>query len=189
MVSGILLAAGAGSRFGGQKLLYPLADGTPIGVAAARNLRLGVGQVIVEVRPDSTELSRALAGEGAEIVYCKEADKGMAASLACGVRAAWGGGGWVIALADMPWIRPETIQAVASLIEQGASLAAPCYQGQRGHPVGMGREFRDRLMVLEGDAGARALLISHAAEIQLIHCNDPGVVKDVDVLRDVAALM
>jgi CTP:molybdopterin cytidylyltransferase MocA len=54
--------------------------------------------------------------------------------------------------------------------------------------VGFGREFRDQLMVLEGDAGAQALLISHAAEIQLIYCNDPGVVKDVDVLRDVAAL-
>lgn len=189
MVSGILLAAGAGSRFGGQKLLYPLADGTPIGVAAARNLRLGVGRIIAVVTPGSPELSRALAAEGAEIVHCKKADKGMAASLACGIGAAKRAGGWIIALADMPWIRPETIRAVASAIEQGASLAAPCYQGRRGHPVGFGREFRDRLMVLEGDAGARALLISHAVEIQLIDCNDPGVVKDVDVLRDVAALM
>lgn len=189
MVSGILLAAGVGSRFGGQKLLYPLADGTPIGVAAARNLRLGVGRIIAVVRPGSIELSLALVAEGAEIVHCRDADKGMAASLISGIGTAWDAGGWIIALADMPWIRPQTIQLVAQQIEQGASLAAPCYQGRRGHPVGFGREFRDQLMVLEGDTGARALLINHAAEIRLIHCNDPGVVKDVDVLWDVAALM
>ena len=70
--------------------------------------------------------------------------------------------GWLVALADMPCIRVATLQAVAELIGGGAALAAPSYAGRRGHPVGFAARWRDALLALEGDEGARAILTGDA---------------------------
>ena len=82
----------------------------------------------------------------------------MGASLACGVTAASGADGWVIALADMPWIAAATIRAIADAIASGAEIAAPSYRGERGHPVGFSRRHYAALASLTGDAGARSLI-------------------------------
>ncbi len=64
--------------------------------------------------------------------------------------------GWVIALADMPAIRLDTIRRVAEALRTGATTAAPVYRGQRGHPVGFAKLCRSELLALDGDTGARA---------------------------------
>ena len=179
-----LLAAGTGRRFGGPKLLEPLADGTPMAVAAARTLRGGVGRALAVVRPDDRELARALAGEGLEIVPCAQADRGMGLSLACGVRASADAQGWLIALADMPYILPSTIAELARCLRRGAALAAPEFRGQRGHPVGIAGEFLAPLLALDGDAGARAVLEQHGAQLVALPVDDPGVLIDIDTRSD-----
>ena len=182
---GLLLAAGAGRRFGAPKLLQPLADGTPIALAAARNLRLALGEVLAVLRPDDQELAALLAIEpGLEILTCPQAELGMGHSLACGVRASAGADGWVIALGDMPWLGPATIAQVARCLETGAPVAAPEYRGQRGHPVGFSAAFGPELMALSGDAGARRLLRRHAAQLHRFACDDPGCLADVDLPAD-----
>ena len=64
-ICAILLAAGSGSRFGGDKLLHPLADGTPIGVQAARNLLAAAPDVIAVVRPGDFRLLTCLSRKAA----------------------------------------------------------------------------------------------------------------------------
>jgi molybdenum cofactor cytidylyltransferase len=108
----------------------------------------------------------------------------MAATIACGVGATAGARGWLIALADMPWIRPTTIAAVAGAIRAGAPLAAPFYQGRRGHPVGFGAAFGKELCALHGDEGARSLIQCHAGELGRLDCDDAGVLADIDVPAD-----
>lgn len=184
-ICGILLAAGAAKRFGGGKLLHPLGDGTPLGVASARNLLAALSDVVAVVRPGDDALARLLASAGCEVTVCAGAVRGMGASLAHAVAARRDAGGWVIALADMPSIQPASIAAVARAIEAGAALAAPVYQGQRGHPVGIGGGFRDALLGLDGDAGARDILAAHKDEIALIECDDPGVLLDIDRRADI----
>jgi molybdenum cofactor cytidylyltransferase len=182
-VVGILLAAGGGVRFGGAKLLAPLdpADpATPVGVAACRHLVAAVPDVIAVVRPGDAALAAALAGAGARVVDCAASTRGIGASLACGVRASPAAGGWIVALADMPWIRPETIARVAASVRGGALVAAPFHAGTRGHPVGFGSACRDELAALDGDEGARAILTAHRDALVRIDVDDAGVLRDID---------
>jgi molybdenum cofactor cytidylyltransferase len=188
MIAGILLAAGAGTRFGGGKLLHPLSSGTPVGVSALRNLKSALPRVVAVVRPGDEELRLLLARERVAIIECAEAERGMGHSLAAGVAAERGAEGWVIALGDMPHIRPDTIRAIAAALEQGASLVIPVFAGERGHPVGFGRQFRDELLTLSGDAGARGVLTAHASAARRLEVDDPGVVQDVDTRADAERL-
>lgn len=185
MICGILLAAGSARRFGGHKLLHSLPDGIAVGAASARNLQQGVTQVLAVVRTDDHQLAAMLRAEGIATVACDHADRGISASLATGIRATPDADGWLITLADMPWIRPQTIRAVAAMLENGASLAAPCYGGRLGHPVGFARTFRADLLNLSGDRGARELLRKKNNCLQQFHCDDPAVLLDIDRLEDV----
>jgi len=188
-ISGILLAAGNGERFGGHKLLHPLTDGTPLGVAAARHLLAVLPDSIAVVREDDEVLSGLLSDEGMTVITCANAHLGMGASLATGVLATFGVDAWVIALADMPFVRSRTIWEIATLMQRGALLAAPFYQGQRGHPVGVSQMFRDELLRLTGDQGAREVLANYSARLKRHEVDDPGVLIDVDVPADIAGCL
>jgi molybdenum cofactor cytidylyltransferase len=186
-VCGILLAAGRGTRFGGDKLLAPLPAatlaipaGTPLGEAAAGHLGAALSESIAVVRPEATALRALFAARGLRIVECANADDGMGASLACGVEATRDADGWVIALADMPWIAPATIRSVALALEQGADIVAPVYRGRRGHPVGFARRHYAALSALTGDSGARELLRAHGDAVTLVDVEDAGILRDVD---------
>ena len=179
-VCGILLAAGASKRFGSDKLLHPLAGQTPVAVAALANLRAAVPHVIAVVRPGAPLLEQRLGEAGATVILCANADEGMGASLARAVSASGDVAGWAIALADMPYIRPETIGKIATALPAGSAIVAPAYRGERGHPVGLSARFRRQLEALRGDEGARALLKQNADLLTLIEVDDPGVCRDID---------
>jgi len=183
-ITGILLAAGSGSRFGSDKLLHPLVTGLPIAVTAARNLKAVVASSIAVVRPGANELSALLAAEGLQVVVCGNADEGMGASLACAVKAAGGAAGYMIALADMPFIRASTLHAVRDSLANGVHLVAPFFRARRGHPVGIGERFREELLAASGDEGAKKLLERHSAELVKIPVGDPGVIRDIDTPID-----
>ena len=185
-IVGILLAAGSASRFGGDKLLAPLKDGTPLGVRAWSNLVAGVDSVVAVVRPGDQTLARALSDQDAELTVCPYAANGMGQSLAWAIRATPLAKGWVIALADMPWIEVATIQRVADTLEGGAELVAASYQGVRGHPVGFSRRYYGELVALTGDEGAKSLVRRHERELELIETDDAGISRDVDTPADLA---
>jgi molybdenum cofactor cytidylyltransferase len=183
-ICGILLAAGASKRFGSDKLLHPLAANTPVAVAALANLRSAIPHVIAVVRPGVPLLENRLSEAGATVIMCLNADDGMGASLATAVGASGDVAGWVIALADMPYIRPETIGKIAASLAAGAAIVAPAYRGERGHPVGMSVRFRAQLEALSGDEGARAVLMQNKDLVKLIEVDDPGVCRDIDTPDD-----
>lgn len=185
MIVGVLLAAGSGSRFGGDKLLATLADGTPVGVRAARILRDAVDRTLAVVRPGDDELARLFEAEGIEVRRFPGAAEGMGASLAFGVGSAPEADGWLVALADMPFVHPATAAGVAGLLREGALLAVPTVRGRRGHPVGFGRCLFSELTRLHGDQGARAILARHADRISFAEVDDEGIFLDIDELRDI----
>lgn len=182
---GILLAAGSGRRFGSNKLLHPLDDGIPLLLHSVRRLKAALPQTFVVVDPADGRVSELLSEEGVELVLNPDAAMGMGRSLASGVGSTADAGGWVIALADMPWIQPQTIQAVAEQIDGEHAIVAPCYRGKRGHPVGFGRGYAEALMKLDNDEGARNIVAANRQHLTLLDTNDRGSVADIDCPGDV----
>ena len=183
-VTGILLAAGGARRFGAPKLLHPLDDGTPVGVAAARNLIRAVPHSVAVVRQGDRELITALSGTGLAIVENPQADQGLGTSLAAGVRATAHAGGWLFTLADMPWVDPSTIRRLADGLSDGAAIIAPAYRGRRGHPVGFAASWEERLQQMDGDEGARSLISANLQHLVIQTTDDAGVVTDIDYPHD-----
>jgi molybdenum cofactor cytidylyltransferase len=177
---GILLAGGAATRFGRDKLLEPLPGGRRVACASARALLAALDRVLAVVRPGSERLAEVLRDCGADVVECLEAERGMGHSLACGVRASAGAAGWVVALADMPFVQPETVAAVVRALASGAAIARPTHRGRPGHPVGFAARFGPELAALRGDRGARWLVEAHRTDVLGVPCEDAGCVRDVD---------
>ena len=186
-VVAILLAAGSATRFGSDKLLHSLPHEVPIAIQAARHLRIVFEEnVLAVVRPEAKQLSDLLRKEGCKVVVCENAAEGMGASLACAVRAAPDAQGFVVALADMPFIRSSTIAAVRDALAAGAPLAAPYFRTRRGHPVGLAAKFGPALEALCGDEGARKIIEADEKSLVKIPVGDPGVIRDIDTPGDLA---
>ena len=84
----------------------------------------------------------------------------------------------------MPYIKPSTTSAIVDAVSAGAVLSAPFYQGQRGHPVAFSNSFADALAALDGDSGARNIIVQHADQLTAIECDDAGVLVDIDTVMD-----
>lgn len=90
--------------------------------------------------------------------------------------------GWLVALADMPFIHVETPRALTHALREGARVAVPVYNSKRGNPVAFSQACLPELMAVTGDAGARSLL--GAADVVRISVNDPGILRDIDTPDD-----
>jgi nicotine blue oxidoreductase len=164
VVAAIVLAAGAGSRFGGPKqaLLLP--------------------EVLNRVRESSADEIVVVAGAypletDARVVECPDWDLGPGASLRCGL-AALGDEieAAVVVLADGPDLSPAAIDRVVTAWREGAGqIVAASYGGDRGHPVVLDRAIWNRIP----DDGARAL------EPFLVTCDDLGSPGDVDFADEI----
>jgi molybdenum cofactor cytidylyltransferase len=182
---GILLAAGAGTRFGGGKLLAPL-HGKPLVLHALAALQTAVDGVIAAVRPGDDALHAILREAGAQVLVCPRAADGMGHSLADAARQVPAGCSVLVALGDMPAIQQDTIRRLRAALDAGAALVVPVHRGWRGHPVGFAAGFVPALTALDGDQGARALLQRHQAEVLAVPVDDAGIVTDIDTPADLA---
>jgi len=195
-LTAILLAAGRGRRFdpdgARNKLLQPLPGGDSVVEASARRLLSVFARVVAVTPPDDGGVGAALRALGCEVTVCADADAGMGLSLAHAIRYSLEAApdrepgpapqGWLVALGDMPFVAPSTLQLLAAALKQGAGIAAPLFNGRRGNPVAFAALHRAALLALDGDQGARRLLASCA--VSTIEVADPGVVRDIDVPED-----
>ncbi|MFZ6845523.1 nucleotidyltransferase family protein [Undibacterium sp. RuTC16W] len=199
---GILLAAGQGRRFdqSGQrnKLLQPVSDQQTVAVSSARHLLAALPDSLAVIPASSacslspisaipresatTVLAKSLRDTGCDIATCPHAEQGMAASLVYGLQQSLDYQGWVIALADMPYVQPSTIRQLLSALESGADIAVLRYQGKRGNPVAFSRTHLAELLLLSGDQGARDLLRRYP--VVEIDVDDPGILQDIDRPED-----
>ncbi|RLK35740.1 nucleotidyltransferase family protein [Cupriavidus plantarum] len=188
--TGVLLAAGYGRRFDPagvrNKLLQTMRDGRTVAWRSARTLAVALPATVAVVRPGQDELAAQLRHAGCRVIESAAAESGMGAALRDAVAATPDARGWVVALADMPWLSIELVRAVALTItapnNAPDTIAAPWRDGKRGHPVGFGAAWRDELLKLEGDEGARALLKTQP--VTRILTEDDGAFRDIDVPGD-----
>jgi len=197
-IAAVVLAAGASSRFGSDKLLHPVTLRGVTMPLAAHSLLPWLEtfvQITVVVRSGAESFCSAIEtalGEtrSAQIdwIECADAAQGMAASLICGVRANSDAAGWLIGLADMAAVPVSAIAAVRNALLDGADMAAPSRAGRRGHPVGFASHYFDQLLDLQGDNGARRLLERDIPQVTDIKIDDAGIFADIDVPGDLQHL-
>jgi len=187
-IAGILLAAGRSRRFGGNKLLYRLPDGTPIAVAAGRHLLSALPETTAVVDDAHGEVAGLLEQEDLRLVVNPSASAGIGTSIACGVAACGDAQGWVIALADMPYVPVRLIRQIVSALQRGCDIVAPVHRHKRGHPVGFSHRHANALMQLSADQGARSIIAANRDGLELIETSEKGVIVDIDSIKDVQTL-
>lgn len=178
--TGIVLAAGAGTRMGGPKALLATPDGTPWLAHAVSTLYLGGCGRVIAVLGAEAERARALLPPDADAVVADDWADGVSASLRAGLAAATGELA-VVTLVDLPGLTPGTVERVLAAGDRGpTALRRAVYAGLPGHPVVIGRDHWAAIGDdLRGDAGAGDYLQRHGAE--LIECGDLWDGVDVDI--------
>lgn len=186
MTTGIVItAAGRGERFiqaGGQgnKLNAGFADAAGEQRSLFEHtLRQALASglpVQVVTRPDNLPVLAACAAKQVPVTLLASA--GLGDSIAAGVAATPHWQGWLIHLADMPFVGADVFRQVADALRQHA-IVRPCYAQQPGHPVGFSARLRKPLCQLRGDNGACELL--QGAAVHLLPLEHPGVVQDIDL--------
>lgn len=188
-IGGVLLAAGAGERFGGAKQLA-LLDGKPLLQHAVANAvcmtALHPLVVVVGAHADAV-LDRVDFGR-ARAVRCHGWAEGQAGSLRAGLAALGPDvGAALILLGDQPRITPAVTQAVlAARDPQHYDAVRAAYVGVPGHPVLLERRLIERAGELHGDIGFRSLLES--APVRTVECGELGDASDVDTTQELERL-
>ncbi len=182
VIAGLVLAAGAGTRFGARPKLLAELDGRPLlehavaAVCAVPQLE----RVVVVLGARAEEICRRVELGRAEAVLCPDWERGQSFSLRCGARALEGADKVIVTLGDVPGVGP---QLIARFLYQPPRTRA-VYRGRPGHPVVLGAAELARLDDLRGDVGANDLLRGG----NLIECGDLSAGTDVDTPRDLEAI-
>jgi molybdenum cofactor cytidylyltransferase len=176
----VVLAAGAGTRFGSDKRIADFGGDALLARTLSLLVPVFTQRVLVLRADDATDeaLARRFQGEW-QVVRAAEASNGMGRSLAAAMEHTKGWEGAVVALGDMPFVRPSTCAAIAARLKPG-TLVVPFHEGQRGNPVGIGSHYFAELTQLQGDQGARVLFERHAQALVRMEVGDPGILRDVD---------
>jgi CTP:molybdopterin cytidylyltransferase MocA len=182
MTAGLILAAGAGTRFGEQPKLLAEVEGRPLLEHAIR-AQCGVPQlerIVVVLGAHAAGLLASVDFAGAEPVICEDWRDGQATSLRCGVQALGGAEKVIVTLGDEPLMTSEVI---ARFLDQPGGARA-VYRGRPGHPAVLGPEQLRAVQQLSGDHGASELLGG-----PLIECGERGDLgRDVDTPEDLEAI-
>jgi len=180
-IGAVVLAAGEGRRFGGNKLLVTV-DGEPVITRVLRALD-GIERVVV-VGAHVEELMQYLRSE--VVIYNPNYREGMSTSIKLGLRFFQDYDAVLIVLGDMPLITRETINKIINAYHEGCTAVIPTHRGLRGNPVLIHRSLFNELMRLRGDVGARELLKGRA-DVCYVECG-PEVIMDIDTLDDLARI-
>jgi molybdenum cofactor cytidylyltransferase len=185
-VAATVLAAGRGSRFGGDtpKPLVELRGRPLVAWALDAATASGLRPVVLVVGHAGAAVTQA-APEGVLVVRSLRWRRGIARSLRVALEALdpWARVGAVcVGLADQPLVGPGAYRRLAAAFRSGATIAVATYHGRRANPVVLARPLWDETRRLEGDVGARALMDDH--DVVEVDCTDTGDPRDVDTLDD-----
>lgn len=176
--AGLVLAAGAGRRFGSAKALATY-QGERLVDRAVRLLRDGGCRPVIVVAG-----AAALEVDCADVVDNPEWSTGMGSSLRCGL-AAVTTDAVVVVPVDMPWLGAESVRRVIGAYDAGATLVTATYDGARRHPVLLTQmHFAGVTRLAVGDRGARPYLRAHSDDVVEVICDDTGTPDDVDTPTD-----
>ena len=183
-VAGLLLAGGAGRRFGGPKALAADPDGTSWLVRSVGVLREGGCDSVVVVLGAEADRAAALleAAPVDRVVVADDWAEGMGASLRAGLTALTSesdADAALVHLVDLPDVGPAVVARLLAGDTGAQALARASYDGVPGHPVLLGRDHWGAVVATAtGDRGARDHLA--ATPHDLVECGDLASGTDRD---------
>ncbi len=188
-MTGVLLAAGQGSRFGGPKALIEL-GGRTLAQRGVDLLRAGGADPVLVVTG-----AAPVAIAGTHTVHNPDFRTGMGSSLRAALRylqtdpSAPEAHAVVVTLADQPLVGPEAVARLIAAYRDGASVAVATYDGKPRNPVLLARErWAEVAELATGDSGARAFLRARPELVTFIECGDVGRADDIDTPEDLARI-
>ncbi|HKC24716.1 MAG TPA: nucleotidyltransferase family protein, partial [Thermoanaerobaculia bacterium] len=183
-VAAIVLAAGASTRMGRAKQLLPFRGSTLVRAVAEAALASTASRVLVVLGANAERVAAALEGLRVETVPHDGWRHGLGSSLAAGVRAAraFRPDAVLLVLGDQPLVTAASLDRLIAAHRGGAPLAAAERDGVVGAPALFSSAYFDTLAALDTDDGARAVLLSHAAELAAVPM--PEAAFDVDTEAD-----
>ncbi|MDQ0662952.1 nicotine blue oxidoreductase [Arthrobacter ulcerisalmonis] len=188
--TGVVLAAGAGTRLGlGPKALLPYRGRPLVESIAGRMLDGGCREVVVVLGAGAADVEAAASLDGCRVVANPGWESGMGSSFLLGHQAADPADHLLIALVDQPGLTPGTVERLLSRHRPGRITAAAYRrresQGEaglrRGHPLLIDASLRQAVCAtVSGDAGARGFLQAHPDLVDEVDCSDQSTGEDVD---------
>jgi molybdenum cofactor cytidylyltransferase len=183
-VAAVILAAGRSTRMGGpNKLLAELNGKALVRIVAEQAVASKASSVTVVTGHQAAEVERALAGLKVTFVRNPHFAEGLASSVKAGIIAVPADAdGAVVCLGDMPLIDTRLIDRLIEAFapDRGNLIAVPVSDGRRGNPVLWSRRFFGELMTLDGDIGARHLIIKHAEAVADVTVEGHAAFLDID---------
>ncbi len=177
----IVLAAGAGTRFGEPKAGATLPDGRRFLEAVVEGCMTCGADPVIAVVPPGTVVPAGARG----VVNAKPKDE-QVTSLRLGLAqlANTSAGGVLVWPVDHPFALATSALAVVDAARRtGAPIVVPEHNGKRGHPVWFARETWRELMTVS-DGGARAVVHAYGTRVAAVNVSDAGVLRDVDTRAD-----
>lgn len=182
-VGAVLMASGAGRRFGGNKLLTGV-EGTPLIDRAMAALPPGLFARAVLVSRYGEILARG-ARAGYLALPNPGAEEGISASVRLGVGALSDMDGILFAVCDQPWLARASVEKLlAAFRAEPGRIAALGWQGRRGNPVVFPRRLFGELSALAGDIGGGAVVKRHPDLLTLVEAGSARELADVDAPED-----
>ena len=188
----LVLAGGAGRRFGSDKRIAQLGSGKTVLTATLEILNPVFAQTIVVLKPGDEELAESLKAAFDRLVctFALDASLGMGHSLAHGAAFVGQWYGAAVCLGDMPFIQPASLQRLIDAFlthEHPSPILVPNYNNRPGHPVIFHHKYFEALSQLKGDQGARRVIDQHRSAVQPLLLADPGIHQDIDRPEDLAS--
>jgi molybdenum cofactor cytidylyltransferase len=183
--AGLILAAGAGTRFGERTKQLADLRGKPLLQHAVDAMTAALERVVVVLGHDADAIRARIDFGGASVVVCDEWAQGQGFSLRAGVAALADADAIAITLGDQPFITPKAITSALLQLE-GYDAVRALYDGVPGHPVVLSRAVMDAVPELAGDAGARELLARF--NVRRWEAGQLADATDVDAPEELAGL-
>lgn len=188
----ILLAAGAGSRLGTDKMLADL-DGMTMIQRALRPYRKAerTSDVIIVIPPGTSPTFAPLRSTDRHLIENPDPSRGMISSIRAGLESGWAQErDFMIAPADIPFIKPEIIdQLVMTFTMRECKIVLPAYRGLGGHPGVFDQSLHSDFFLNGDDSGAREILLRYRQETVRLNIPDPDICFDIDTPEDLAIAM
>ena len=184
MISAILLAAGESRRMGRSKQLLPWHGKTLLQHSLESIINSAADETILVLGHEADRIGKSLPALPVKIVINPDYKQGMASSLRQGLLAMDPGSeAFLVLLADQPGIGPEIINTLIRAFRQAdprRGIVRPVYRGRPGHPVLIGAQYLQEALQLQGDVGARPILMNHPGDILEIAVDEDAVLRDID---------